>query len=104
MNTYRFVGSYCEIDNGRIKLERFGQRIELPENVAETIIRGGGAILPEAEFNAIGFTEQELELYAYPGQQATAPGAFQRKRAKAHRKFCELLNAPASAHREEEEG
>lgn len=104
MSTYHFVGSYCEIDNGRIKLERFGQRIELPENVAETVIRGGGAILPEADFNAIGFTEQEISLYAYPGQQATAPEVFQRKRAEAHRKFCELLNAPARERGEEEEG
>ena len=68
MNVYHFVGSYCEIDGGRIKLERFGQRVELPEDVAGIVIRGGGAILPEAEFARPGFTEQELSLYAYPGQ------------------------------------
>lgn len=90
MSTYRFVGSYCEIDGGRIKLERFGQRIELPDEVAETVIRGGGAILPEADFESLGFTEQEISLYAYPGQQIGAPEAFTRKQQEAHRAFCEL--------------
>lgn len=88
MKPYFFVGSYCEIDGGRIKLERFGQRIELPDEVAETVVKGGGAILPEAKFQEIGFTEQELSLYAYPGQRAGAPEVFNQKVAAAHREFC----------------
>jgi hypothetical protein len=90
MHTYYFVGSYCEIDGGRIKLERFGQRIDLPEDLATTVILGGGAILPEADFESLGFTEQEISLYAYPGQQATAPEAFLKKRSQAHVAFCGL--------------
>ena len=88
MSTYNFVGSYCEIDGGRIKLEKFGQRIDLPEDLAAVVIKGGGAILPEAEFESLGFTEQEISLYAYPGQQASAPEAFLAKRTQAHAAFC----------------
>ncbi|MDE2103019.1 MAG: hypothetical protein KGL39_37590 [Patescibacteria group bacterium] len=84
MGMYRFVGSYCEIDGGRIKLERFGQQIELSDEVAEVVVKGGGAIIPEAEFEQIGFTEQELSLYAYPGQQSGAPEAWITKRKAAH--------------------
>lgn len=93
MSVYCFVGSYCEIDGGRIKLERFGQKIDLPEEIAATVISGGGAILPEADFEGLAFTEQEMSLYAYPGPQASAPEAFQRKRAAAHAAFCELQRA-----------
>jgi hypothetical protein len=87
MSAYRFVGSYCEIDGGRIKLERFGQQVELPDAVAEVVVKGGGAIIPETEFESLGFTEQELSLYAYPGQQDGAPEAFAVKRHAAHVAF-----------------
>jgi hypothetical protein len=89
MKPYFFVGSYCEIDGGRVKLERFGQRIELPDELAATVVRGGGAVLPEAKFDEIGFTEQELKQYAYPGQRLGAPEAFNAKVVEAHRAFCE---------------
>jgi len=87
MGKYRFVGSYCEIDGGRIKLERFGQQIELPDEVAEIVVKGGGAIIPEADFEKLGFTEQELSLYAFPGQQVGAPDAFTVKHHAAHVAF-----------------
>lgn len=89
MKPYLFVGSYCKIDGGRIKLERFGQRLELPDALAEIIVNGGGAILPEAQFDEIGFTEQELDQYAYPGRRLGAPEAFNAKVVEAHRAFCE---------------
>ncbi|MGE5568544.1 MAG: hypothetical protein ACM3S5_05845 [Rhodospirillales bacterium] len=87
MSVYHFVGSYTEIGGGRIKLERFGQRVELPDDLADNIVKGGGAILPEAEFNQLGFTEQELSLYAYPGQWEGAPEAFTSKQKAAHVAF-----------------
>jgi len=90
MGVYRFVGSYCEIDNGRIKLDRFGQRVELGDDVADTVIRGGGAILPEEDFERLGFTAEELAAYAYPGQQESAPEGFKEKRNAAHLAYCRL--------------
>lgn len=89
MNVYHFVGSYCEIGGGRIKLDRFGQRVELPAELAENVVKGGGAILPEEDFAKFGFTEQELSLYAYPGQWSDAPEAFTRKQKAAHLAFVE---------------
>jgi hypothetical protein len=87
MGAYRFVGSYCEIDGGRIKLDRFGQQVELPDEVAEIVVKGGGAIIPEADFEALGLTEQEVSLYAYPGQQAGAPEVFLVKQKAAWMAF-----------------
>ncbi|CAB4130888.1 hypothetical protein UFOVP130_42 [uncultured Caudovirales phage] len=87
MSEFRFVGSYCEIDGGRIKLEQFGQRVELPDNVAEIVVRGNGAIIPEDQFTAIGFTDQELVDYAFPGQRAGAPEEFRERVKAAHIAF-----------------
>src|ERR1035441_2436286 len=71
MSAYRFVGSYCEI--GGVRLERFGQAVDLSDEVAETAVKGGAAIIPECDFQKLGFTEQEVSLYAYPGQREGAP-------------------------------
>jgi hypothetical protein len=90
MGVYRFVGSYCEIDNGRIKMDRFGQRVEFSGDVADTVIRGGGAILPEEDFENLGFTADEQAAYAYPGQQESAPESFKTKRNEAHLAYCRL--------------
>lgn len=90
MKTYVFVGSYCELDNGRVKLDRFGQRIELVDSEAENVIRGGGAILPEADFSAIGFDQDELKKYALPGPRANAPAEFHEKVRSAVVAYCEL--------------
>jgi hypothetical protein len=82
MKAYRFVGSACVIHD-RGEFSKFGQLAELPEDVAETVIRGGGAFLPEDQFKEIGFTDQELKDYQFPGQQLSAPQSFQEKRQRA---------------------
>lgn len=90
MGVYHFVGSYCEIDGGRVKLERFGQRIELTDDIAKTVIMGGGAILPEAEFKRLGFTDAELKDYQFPGPQENAPEGFRAKKKAALVAYAEL--------------
>ena len=59
--------------------ERFGQKVQLAEDVAITAIAGGAALLPEEKFVAVGFTDEELKDYAYPGQREGAPEAFAAK-------------------------
>lgn len=52
--TYVFLGSFAEVIGAGIKLTRFGQRVELPPDVAEQTKRKGGLIaIPAAEFDAI---------------------------------------------------
>ncbi len=78
MSQYRFVGAYCEIgvDGSEAKLETFGQKVELSDELAKDVIgtdaAGGAAIVPEAMFDEIGFTEQELSLYSNPLTHAQA--------------------------------
>ena|ERR1043165_7887431 len=88
MQAYRFVGSNCVI-HGVAELSKFGQRIELPNDLAETVIRGGGAIIPEHEFEAIGFTADELKKYEFPGARVNAPQSFKDKFTEANKLFCE---------------
>jgi hypothetical protein len=73
--TCRFLGIEADIVGHGRKLQRFGQAIELPEALAKELILGGGraqgwagatAMLPEAEFDAIGFTEAQLKYFGLP--------------------------------------
>lgn len=82
MNAYRFVGSACVLW-GIAEFSTFGQRIELPEHTASEAIRGGAALVPEEEFEAIGFTADELKNFAFPGQQVNAPEPFKTKQRAA---------------------
>ena len=88
MAQFVFVGARTELPN--LKLERFGQAVELPEAAAENIIAGGGALLPKDDFDALGFTEQEVSLYAYPAPRAQAPQVFHVKYSEAIARFAEL--------------
>jgi hypothetical protein len=84
MSTYRFLGLSTEI--GEIKLTKFGQAIELPDELARQVIgsheSGGAAILPNTEFEELGFTEQELSLYASPISHGQANESFHGKKKK----------------------
>lgn len=74
---YRFVGgSQCDVHGPAIKLDKFGQSIELTDELAHTIALGGGVILPGPKFDALGFTTDELKKYALPGQRVSAPAEF----------------------------
>lgn len=88
MAQFVFVGAHCELPN--LKLERFGQTVELTDAAAENIIAGGGAILPKSEFDAIGFSDEEVKSFAFPGPRITAPAEFQEKYSRAVARFGEL--------------
>lgn len=81
--TYRFVGTLCEVDE-KLKLERLGQSAALSDTQADNVIAGGGSILPDDVFSGIGFTDQELTDYAYPGQRIEAPEGFKAKMSAAY--------------------
>ena len=90
--TYRFVGVETELFGGRVKLTRLGQSIDLDEATASVVIKGGGAIVSESDFKALGFTDDELKQYAYAGPRLSAPPEFHAKLQRAHAMFCELKN------------
>lgn len=88
--TYRFVGAESTV--GDVQLKRFGQKIELTEEEAHNAILGGAAVIPDAEFEALGFTDQELAKFPHVGQQVLAPVAFKDKKHKAHDMFRSALH------------
>jgi hypothetical protein len=84
--TYRFLGTEAEIAGRAI--QRLGQEVELPEDVARDLVVGAGAetgwagaiaLLPAEQFDAIGFTPAELQKYAYPGPRQNATAEFRAK-------------------------
>ncbi|MCC6591606.1 MAG: hypothetical protein IT168_33275 [Bryobacterales bacterium] len=82
MRKFRFVGTTAEIGDRR--LTRLGEEVVLSAEDARQALDGGVALLPEAMFNSVGFTEQELSIYAWPGQRIDTPEAFEAKLRKAH--------------------
>lgn len=85
--TYRFVGAMSAV--GNVELKRFGQTIELTKEEAANAILGGCAIIPESEFQSLGFHPQEVGITA--GQQIGKPSEFRAKKAAAHDKFRAIL-------------
>jgi hypothetical protein len=75
MKSYRFVGTLADV--GGVRLDRFGQKVQLP--AADAKHERGPAVIPEERFAEIGFTDEELEKYAYPGPRTDAPSEFQKK-------------------------
>ena len=78
---FRFVGSESEV--GRVAMDRFGQRISFDEATAAMAILGGCGLCPAKDFDAIGFTVDELAAYQTPGAQALAPESFHAKKRQA---------------------
>lgn len=98
---YRFVGAESTV--GNLTMRRFGQRFNMQEKVAETCIKGGCALIPEEEFNAIGFTEEDMKVWSDPmvrdgdvpskKEEAERKSAFITKRAMARERFVEIRHA-----------
>jgi hypothetical protein len=77
-STYRFCGSLTEA--GELRLTKFGQAVELSDELASLIVLGGGSILPSADFAKAAFTEQELSLYSNTASHSEGNRAFQAKK------------------------
>jgi hypothetical protein len=74
----RFVGIYSELGDGT-RLQTFGQAVELTDDMVRAASLGGAEILPDDEFQAIGFTDQELKLWGNAVRQMKAPETFRAK-------------------------
>ena len=80
--TYRFLGSASDIGES-IRLSRFGQSVELPDELARVAVLGGCALLPESEFLSVGFTTRELESFGSVASHERAPAEFLDKKRRA---------------------
>lgn len=82
--TFVFLGAYSEVLGTGIKLTRFGQRVELPENVAaETKLHGGLPCIPADKFDGLKFTDDELKRFGAAASHTNAPAEFIAKKKQA---------------------
>lgn len=70
----RFVGTYSEILDTPYKLTRFGQLVEIPDDLLRSIA-GRIPLLPAEDVEKV-ITPEELKLYADPRTHAKAPKEF----------------------------
>lgn len=90
--TFVFLGAYSEVLGANLKLTRFGQRVDLPAEIADDTRRDGGLIcIPAEAFDALGFTQAELDAYPTPASHANAE--FQDKKRRALDILHELRSA-----------
>jgi hypothetical protein len=90
MSSYRFVGTRAEIHNtppggkeqGYI-LTRFGQLVELPDDLAKHAIAEGVALIKPSDFDEIGFTPDELKKFANPDTHVRATDSFKAKKRQS---------------------
>ena len=80
--TFRFLGSESLVGDS-IRLNRFGQSVELTELQAANAILGGCALVDDETFCQIGFAREDVERYASSGSHGRAPAEFQEKKKAA---------------------
>lgn len=83
MANYRFVGDQADIYNPLYQFRRFGQKADMDDACARQHCLKGVQLIPEAEFDAIGFTDDELKLYPSGISHMGAPDDFKRKKKTA---------------------
>src|SRR5690349_17634485 len=75
--TYVFIGAFSQAPDSNIKLTRFGQRVELPADIAaDTTHPRGLPCIPAEAFDKLGFTEAELKKYGVSDTHEKAPAEF----------------------------
>ena len=101
----KFAGT--EADFGNVKLNQFGQVFEVKASEVKELLLGAGPdagfagainALPADQFDAIGFSDNELASIADPGPRAYATGALASKIHKTHEavaQYRESLIKPA---------
>lgn len=95
---YRYVAQPgSESLLGPVRLNLFGQRFRIETATATMAQKGGIAIIEDEQFTALGFTEEELKIWASPfmsdhdvpadEKDAVAKAAFLEKKRKAQEAF-----------------
>jgi len=97
MNPYRFVGTACVV--GAIEFDQFGQRAQFSDAQFREVVLGGGSFIPEADFQALEVTQEEIDTFGLGGGFPEPTADFSAKRDRAHQQVRDLIaeftNAPA---------
>ena|SRR5579875_3264565 len=92
---YRFIGDVARlrIDGQHIDLTYFGQEVDMTEDQARGGLGSPVVAIPDSEFQALGFTPDELEKYSTSVDQRSAPATFLAKKQRALELFTRELLA-----------
>jgi len=82
----RFVGRSSEI--GEIQYRHVGEQAEFPAEFYTQVLLGGAPFITEAEFNSIGFLQDDLARLRQNPDLETEPGLAE-KLSRARKKFTE---------------
>ena len=80
--TFRFLGAESLLGDS-IRLNRFGQSVELTEPQAANAILGGCPLVDDETFCQIGFAREDVERFASSGSHGRAPAEFIVKKRSA---------------------
>lgn len=88
MKTFVFLGSFSQVlsetPGESIKLTRFGQRVELSDDAAEQTRHPRGLpVIPAEDFDALGFTADDLRKFGAAQSHENAPAEFLQKKMLA---------------------
>jgi hypothetical protein len=83
MSIYRFVGDFADVFNPPYQFRRFGQKADIDDTLAQQLVRKRVPLIPEAEFEAIGFADDELAKFPSAVSHMGAPDEFKRKKKTA---------------------
>lgn len=90
MSQYRFVGcAPAQIMDTPYSFNRYGQLVEIPDELAAMAIANRVHLLPAADFDALGHTPEHLKQFNNPAMHASAPEEFIRARNAAWLKVAE---------------
>lgn len=81
-NQYRFLGDWAELE-GIVRLSRFGQQVELTDEVAHKAVAENLPIVPEDIWEGLDISDEECKRYPNAIQQNRAPADFLEKKGKA---------------------
>lgn len=80
---FRFVGSDSEI--GQIRVHEFGTLLDLDAQTSHDAVMSRVGLVADADFQAIGITDDELTQFSDAHTHVDAPTTFKEKVTKAHK-------------------
>jgi len=88
MKTFAFVGTFSNV--GPLGLDRVGQKVQFTDQQYCDLIRANVALIPLSDFEAVGFTPEELAAYGPGGKQSLCPQSFREKLGRARQVFLDI--------------
>jgi hypothetical protein len=98
MKRYRFIGSYTEVQDKLFS--RFGQWVDWDESFYLEMVKVV-PFIPEADFQKLGVTSDELGRYAEYGTRVLAPDSFNEKVSQAARILIDIRQRSAQSYEQD---